>query len=73
MKGSAILPTGASVELTDDVVLGTANSLTDALHGLEIPEFSTRMGAEFEVTQTLLKQRKELLGRFKRGPNGETV
>ncbi len=46
----------AIVLLSDLEVMTIANALNEVCHGLEVPEFQTRMGATLEDAQALHRQ-----------------
>jgi hypothetical protein len=56
MKIQHIEANKALVRLSNDELLILNNALNEVCHGLDLVEFSTRMGAELEDVQELLSQ-----------------
>ena len=54
MELKTIDQNGALVVLTRDELLTIGQALNEVCHGLDIPEFATRMGVEREVAIDLL-------------------
>lgn len=56
MKMQSIEANEALVRLSNDELMILNNALNEVCHGLDLIEFSTRMGAELEDVQELLSQ-----------------
>lgn len=61
MEIEQIYSTYALIRLSTDELLILNNALNEVCNALDIPEFSTRMGAELEEVKSLLRQIGEML------------
>jgi len=55
MESKEVTRRGAWVLLTPGELLIISNALNEVCNGIDIPEFSTRMGVSLEEVQSLLK------------------
>jgi hypothetical protein len=60
VKEAETTPTAARVELTGAEVILINNALNEVCNGIDIPEFSTRLGATIEEARALLQQMHDL-------------
>ena len=60
MKAKEIKQTGALILFTPDELLTLSNALNEVCNGLELPEFSTRIGVDREEAVDLLKSLGDL-------------
>lgn len=56
MRVTAREKNSLTVRLTRDELAILNNALNEVCHGIDIPEFSTRIGAEIDEAKALLKQ-----------------
>jgi hypothetical protein len=50
------------LKLSRSELLILHNALNEVINGIEVPEFSTRMGAEVLEVESLIKQTRQFLG-----------
>jgi len=61
MKIEEVLKDGIVVQLSEDELVILNNALNEVCHGIEISEFSTRIGASRQKASALLQQIGKLL------------
>ena len=65
MKAELVEANEALLRLNSDELRILNNALNEVCHGLDIVEFSTRMGAELKEVRELLRQIRELIDEMK--------
>jgi hypothetical protein len=65
MRVIAVSKSTSSVELTADNVLLLSNALNEALHGIDIPAFQTRLGVTTQRAEDLFHELGMLLDKMK--------
>lgn len=59
----------AEVRLPLHELIVINNALNEVCHGIDVPEFSTRLGTSLEAAQALLAQVRSIIDQVERGTN----